>query len=359
MDFIVSVTAFLLVLTPVVFFHELGHFWAARRSGVGVEVFSVGFGTELFGYTDRRGTRWRFSAIPLGGYVRMAGDADAASSPAEGAPSAPGNFHAASLRARAFIVAMGPIANFILGIAIIAAVYIGVGKVVVPNVVGDVVAEGPAAAAGIEPGDRIVAVDGRGIDDFGDLRALVFESPGRSLPVVVERGERRLDLAITPEVVEDRCLGVTYGRVGIHSAGGELKRYGLAESLALASVDSFDMAIAMLRGLARLASGSANKGEIGGPVRIAEISGRVATQGIIGMAMFVAVISINLGLVNLLPIPALDGGHLVFFGLEKLMGGPLNPRLQERIMQAGMALLLALIAALTVFDVLGLAAKQC
>ena len=359
MDFIVSIMAFLLVLTPVVFFHELGHFWAARRSGVGVEVFSVGFGTELFGYTDRRGTRWRFSAIPLGGYVKMAGDVDAAGAPADGASSTPGNFHAATLGARAFIVAMGPIANFILGIAIIAAIYIGVGKVVVPNIVGDVVADGPAAEAGIEPGDRIVSADGRGIDDFGDLRALVFESPGRSLPIIVERGGRRLDLVVTPAVVEDSCLGVTYGRIGILSAGGELKRHGLAESMALAAVDSFDMAIAMLRGLARLASGNANKGEIGGPVKIAEISGRVATQGIIGVAMFVAIISINLGLVNLLPIPALDGGHLMFFGLEKLMGGPLNPRLQERIMRAGMALLLGLIVVLTFFDVLGLATKQC
>ena len=359
MDFIISVLAFLLVLTPVVFFHELGHFWAARRSGVKVEVFSVGFGTEIFGRTDRHGTRWRFSALPLGGYVRMAGDGDAASAPTEGAAARPGNFQAASLGARTFIVAMGPIANFILGIAIIAAIYIGFGKVVIPNVVGEVVAGGPAAEAGIEAGDRVVSVNGHDVGSFGDFRALVFENPGRSLAFVVDRDGRTLNLDVTPSVIDDRCLGATYGQIGIRSVGGELPRYGVAESVTLASVDSFKMAIAMLRGLGRLASGNANKGEIGGPVKIAEISGRVATQGFISLAMFVAVISINLGLVNLLPIPALDGGHLMFFGLEKLMGGPLAPKLQEWIMRVGIALLLGLILALTFFDILGSVTKQC
>ena len=359
MEFLYSVLGFLLVLTPVVFFHELGHFWAARRSGVGVEVFSVGFGTELFGYTDSHGTRWRLSAVPLGGYVRMSGDDDAASTPASGAPSKPGDFHAASLKARAFIVAMGPIANFILGIAIIAAIYIGVGKVVIPNVVGEVVEGKPAAAAGIEPGDRVVEVGGHKVSEFNDFRALVLENPGRSLPFVVEREGRLLQLEVTPAVIEDQCIGVTYGQIGILSAGGELKRYGLTESVMLASVDSFKLAFAMLRGLARLASGNANKGEIGGPVKIAEISGRVATQGAISIAMFVAVISINLGLVNLLPIPALDGGHLMFFGLEKAMGRPLDPRLQGLVTRVGLALLLGLVVLLTYFDILGSLTRQC
>ena len=359
MDGIINLLAFLLVLTPVVFFHELGHCWAARRSGVLVEVFSVGFGRELFGFTDRRGTRWRFSALPLGGYVRMAGDADAAGTPGESASSAPGNFHAASLGARTFIVAMGPIANFILGIAIIAMIYIGFGKVVVPNIVGEVIAGGPAAEAGIEPGDRVLSINGRGVADFNDLRGPIFENPGRNLEIIVERGGRELSFPVTPSVIEDRCLGVTYGQIGIRSSAGELRQPGFAESLMLASVDSFDMAFAMLRGLFRLASGNANKGEIGGPVKIAEMSGRVATQGIINLAMFVAVISINLGLVNLLPIPALDGGHLLFFGLEKLTGGPLPQKLQEWAMRLGIALLLGLIVILTFSDVFGIMTKQC
>ena len=359
MEFLYSVLGFLLVLTPVVFFHELGHFWAARRCGVGVEVFSVGFGSELFGYTDKRGTRWRFSALPLGGYVRMVGDDDVASTPAEGAARAPGSFHAAGLGARAFIVAMGPIANFILGIAIIAAIYIGVGKVVIPNVVGDVVEGGPAAEAGIEPSDRVVSVGGYGVSEFNDFRALVLENPGRPLAFVVEREGREVELEVTPAVIEDACLGFTYGQIGILSANGELTRYGPTQSVMLASVDSFKMAIAMLRGLARLASGNANKGEIGGPVKIAEISGRVATQGAISVAMFVAVISINLGLVNLLPVPALDGGHLMFFGLEKLMGRPLDPRVQGLVTRVGIALLLGLIVFLTFFDILGSVTRQC
>lgn len=359
MEFAFSLLAFLLVLTPVVFFHELGHFWAARRSGVTVEVFSVGFGPELFGYRDRHGTRWRFSAIPLGGYVKMAGDSDAASTPAEGAASMPGSFHAVSLGAKAFIVAMGPIANFILGIAIIAMVYTGFGKIVIPNTVGEVIPGSAAEEAGMIAGDTIVSVNGYSISAFSDLRGIIFENPGRALPITVERDGREVDLTITPAVVDDQCLGTRYGQIGIRSAGGELVNYGPIDAVMLASVDSFKMAFAMLRGIGRLASGNANKGEIGGPVKIAEISGRVAAQGLISLAMFTAIISINLGLVNLLPVPALDGGHLMFFGLEKLMGRPLDTKVQELIMRAGMALLISLIVVVTFYDIIGNVTKQC
>ena len=359
MEFVFSLLAFLVVLTPVVFFHELGHFWAARRSGVKVEVFSVGFGRELFGYTDRQGTRWRFSLLPLGGYVKMAGDGDPASTPSADAATIEGSFHAASLKAKAFIVAMGPIANFILGIAIIAVVYIGVGKAIIPNQVGEVIEGGAAEEAGIISGDKIISINGYNINEFADLRGIILENPGRTLPITVDRDGDLLDLSVTPLVVDDQCLGTTYGQIGVRSAGGELKRYGPVEAVMSASVDSFRMAIAMLRGLGRLASGNANKGEIGGPVKIAEMSGRVASQGLLSLAMFVAIISINLGLVNLLPVPALDGGHLMFFGLEGIMGRPLNARVQEQIMRGGIALLLSLIVVLTFFDILGNVTKQC
>ena len=359
MEFIFSILAFLLVLTPVVFFHELGHFWAARRSGVVVEVFSVGFGAELFGMTDRHGTRWKFSAIPLGGYVKMAGDSDAASTPSQDAKAEEGNFHAASLGAKTFIVAMGPIANFILGIGIIAMIYIGFGKVIVPNIVADVIDGGAAIEAGIEPGDRIVSIDGRSIDDFNDLRGVIFENPNRNLPITIERGSEQHDLFITPLSIDDKCLGITYGQIGITSPQGELRTYGVVDATMLASVDSFHMSIAMLRGLGRLVTGNANKGEIGGPVRIAEISGRVASQGVMSLLFFVAVISINLGLVNLLPVPALDGGHLMFFGLEKLAGRPLNPKIQEWLMKIGIFLLISLIIIITFYDILGNVTREC
>lgn len=359
MDFIISLIGFLVVLTPVVFFHELGHFWAARRSGVTVEVFSVGFGPELLGFTDRHGTRWKFSALPLGGYVKMAGDEDAASTPSENATSIKGSFQAAGVGARAFIVAMGPIANFILGVALMAMVYIGYGKVVTPSVVTDVMADSAAASAGIEPGDRIIAMNGRDVDDFSRLRSITFENPGVTMPITVDRGGRIIDMTITPDVIDDACLGARYGRLGVISDGRAIKPLGPGEAVFHASIDSFTMAIDMLRGIGRLASGNANKGEIGGPVKIAELSGQVVSQGIVSMVVFIAVISINLGLVNLLPIPALDGGHLMFFGLEKIMGRPLDLKTQDIVMRVGLALLMTLIISLTLFDLASIFTRDC
>lgn len=359
MDFLMNIIAFLIVLTPVVFFHELGHYWAARRSGVTVEVFSVGFGPELFGRNDKHGTRWKFSAIPLGGYVKMAGDADATSAPSEDGATMAGSFQSASLRAKAFIVAMGPIANFILGILIIMGVYIGFGKITVPTIVGDVQQGSAAEVAGLEIGDEILAVDGSRVHNFSTLKTYIFESPGKPLLLTVDRGGREVDLEITPDTVEDKCMMASYGRLGVVSVAGELKSMGPIEALMEASVDSFTMSLAMLRGIGRLVTGNANKGEIGGPVKIAEISGRVANQGLISFAMFVAIISINLGLVNLLPVPSLDGGHLMFFGLEGVMGRPISPKVQEMIMRAGMALLLSLIVLVTVFDITNVFMSEC
>ncbi|MGC6485900.1 MAG: RIP metalloprotease RseP [Candidatus Puniceispirillales bacterium] len=359
MDFLISLIGFLIVLTPVVFFHELGHFWAARRSGVTVEVFSVGFGPEILGLTDRHGTRWKFSALPLGGYVKMAGDEDAASTPSADAAATPGSFQSASVGARAFIVGMGPLANFILGVLLMAMVYVGYGKIVTPSVVSDVMADSAAAAAGIEPGDRIVSMNGHEVNDFSRLRSITFENPGVTMPITVDRGGRVIDLSITPDVIDDACLGARYGRLGVISEGRALKPLGPGEALYHASIDSFTMAIDMLRGIGRLASGNANKGEIGGPVKIAELSGQVVSQGIVSMVVFIAVISINLGLVNLLPIPALDGGHLMFFGLEKIMGRPLDHKTQEIIMRVGLSLLMTLIIFLTLFDVASIFTRDC
>ena len=359
MGFISSVIWFFAVLTPVVFFHELGHLWAARRSGVRVEVFSVGFGREIFGYTDRHNTRWKFSLIPLGGYVKMFGDSDEASTPSAETSHLKGSFHSASLGAKAFIVAMGPIANFILGILIIAMVYIGVGKVVIPNEVGEVIQGSAAHEAGLEAGDRITEIGGYTIREFSDIRGIVFENPGRSLTMKIERDGIERELTLIPSVVEDACLGLRYGQLGVRSAQGELKSFGIGAGVAHASVDSFRMGITMLRGIGRFFSGNANQGEIGGPIKIADLSGRVASQGFISLMMFTAILSINLGLINLLPFPALDGGHLMFFALEKIMGRPLPQKLQEWILKAGVALLITLILVVTFYDVLGIFNAEC
>jgi regulator of sigma E protease len=254
---------------------------------------------------------------------------------------------------------MGPIANFILGIVIIAGIYIGSGKVVIPTVVGDIQPGSAAEVGGLEIGDEIIAVEGHRVNEFNTLRGFIFENPGRTLVLTIDRGGREVELNITPETVDDRCLMVSYGKLGVVSVQGELRSMGAVDALLTASVDSFTMSLTMLRGIGRLASGNANRGEIGGPVKIAEISGRVASQGLISFALFVAIISINLGLINLLPIPSLDGGHLMFFGLEGIMGKPLSPRVQEMIMRGGMALLLTLILIVTFFDITNVFMSEC
>ena len=347
-----DILAFLAILTPVVFIHELGHYWVARKSGVVVEVFSVGFGPELFARVDRHGTRWRIAALPLGGFVKMRGDENAASVPSAGAGSVQGSFAAASVWARIAIVAAGPAANFIFGILLFAGVYMGVGKAFIPPTIGEVIDGSAAQEAGLETGDRVLFVDGLKIDDFSTLRTVVFESPGRPLLFEIDRFDVRKTLTVTPRTVHSEELKVDFGQLGVRSAEGEFRRLGLAESVAHAAGDTAQMTYMMIRGLARLVSGQANDGEIGGPVRIAEFSADAARQGVIGFLIFMALISINLGLVNLIPIPALDGGHLLFFSIEAVTGKPLPEAFQAVLMRGGIALLLALMVCVTIYDVM-------
>ena len=193
--------AFLAILTPVVFIHELGHYWVARKSGVIVEVFSIGFGPELYSRVDRHGTRWRIAALPLGGYVKMRGDENAASVPSTGAAAVQGSFSAASVWARMAIVAAGPAANFIFGMMLFAGVYMGVGKAFIPPTIGEVIDGSAAQEAGLETGDRVLFVDGLEIDDFNTLRTIVFESPGRPLLFEIDRFDERKILWPVPVVV--------------------------------------------------------------------------------------------------------------------------------------------------------------
>ena len=350
-DFLQNLIAFLIVLTPVVFFHELGHYWAARRAGVVVEVFSVGFGRELFGFTDRHGTRWRLAAIPLGGFVRMRGDEGPASLATEQAAGQSGSFAGAGVFARMFIVAAGPLANFLLGILLIASVYMAVGKLITPPVVGEVVSGSPAAEAGIQPGDRIVEINGAAVDDFGDLRGRIFESPGRPVLLLVERQTRALEIEVTPASIFIEELDLYAGQLGVRSLPGEVVRLGPSGALLAASQDSVELTKVMLSGLGRMVTGRAQQAEIGGPVRIAEFSGDAARQGLASLVIFAALISINLGLINLLPVPVLDGGHLVFFVIEAVLGRPLPLHWQAVLMRGGMALLLSLMVVVTFLDI--------
>jgi len=347
------IIGFLLLLTPVVFFHELGHYWVARRAGVVVEVFSIGFGPEIYGWTSSKtGTRWRIAAIPLGGYVRMRGDQSEAGGASEGASSVAGSFAGAGLWWRIGIVAAGPIANFILGILLFAMVYMTAGKVFLPAQIGEVMPETAAAEAGLQPGDLVTGIDGISVRDFNDLRGLVVESPGRPLEFTIERDGRELNLTVTPTPRFDESMQIYLGVLGVRSAeGGTRERLLPGSALVAATSDAFRMSVMILRGLARLGSGNMQAGEVQGPVGIAKISGSALQQGLIPFILLTAVISINLGLINLMPIPALDGGHLVFFFYEAIFGKPLPLELQNLLLRGGIAILLGLTVVLVVFDV--------
>ena len=347
------IVGFLLLLTPVVFFHELGHYWVARRAGVVVEVFSVGFGPEIYGWTSgKTGTRWRIAAIPLGGYVRMRGDENEASGAAPDAKKVPGSFAGASLGWRSAIVLAGPVANFILGILLFALVYMTVGKVTIPAEIGQVMPETAAAEAGLQPGDLVTDIDGITVRDFSDLRGLVVEAPGRPLEFTILRDGRPVTLTVTPQPRFNEEMQVYIGLLGVKSSGGGMRERLLPGSaLVTASSDAFRMSVMILRGLARLGRGEMQAGEVQGPVGIAKISGSALQQGLIPFVLLTAVISINLGLINLLPIPALDGGHLSFFLYEALFRRPIPLIVQGILLRGGISILLALTVVLVVFDV--------
>ena len=344
------VFAFLLLLTPIVFIHEFGHYWVARRNGVIVDAFSIGFGPELWHRIDKNGTRWRIGALPLGGYVKMRGDENAASMTSESSRRIKGSFASASLPARMAIVAAGPAANFITGILIFAFIYMGVGKLSLEPVVGDVFDNSPAAVAGLQAGDIITAIDGSAVSRFNDVKGLVSENPNRSLIFEINRDGRLLDLPVVPE---ERCseeMRIKYGYLGVQSTIGEMRQLGFAESLWQGAVDSFALSAAMLRGIGRMVTGQVNEGEIGGPVKIAKISGDAMQAGWINFTIIIALLSINLGLVNLLPVPALDGGHLMLFTIEAILRRPLSDKIQGILMRIGTAFLMSLMLVLILYD---------
>ena len=333
---------FLLVITPIVFIHELGHYWAARRAGVVVEVFSIGFGPELYAWMDRHGTRWRIAALPLGGYVKMRGDQNAASIASASARRIEGSFAGAGVFQRIGIVAAGPIANFLLGILLFAGIYMGAGKAFIPPVIGEVMEEGAAIEAGLKEGDKILAIDGVNIDDFNEMRAIIFENPNRELLFEIDRRGDNFTLPVTLKSAYSREYDLHYGVLGVRSSTvGEFRKLGVAEALYTATIDTVNLCAAMLRGIGRLVTGQASSGEIGGPVRIAELSADAAQQGLAAFIIFTALISINLGLINLFPIPALDGGHLVFFLIEAVIGKPLPEGVQDKLNRVGVSLLLS------------------
>lgn len=351
-DVLLAIIGFLVVLMPLIFVHEYGHFWAARRAGIHVEVFSIGFGKELFAFTDRKNTRWQVAAIPFGGFVRMAGEHDLTGRVADDKINfQPGDFLYASVIQRMFVVVAGPLANFGFAILLFAALFLMFGKAVTPTQV-DVVGEGSAAeVAGILVGDRITAINGHKVEEFVDIQYRVVENPGREISVTLVRDGQEITLPVIPDslIQEETCT--QYGSLGIGSLTRERRTYNPLSAVVVASEETYSMVNLIFRALGRIITGNVNKGEFGGPIKIAEVSGAVFKNGVTAVLVWTALLSINLGLLNLLPIPVLDGGHLLFFAIEGVTGRRFAPIIQDWIMRFGVAFLVGLMILMTLFDI--------
>ena len=361
------IVPFLFVLTIVVFFHELGHFLVARWCGVKVDAFSVGFGRELFGRTDKKGTRWRLSLIPLGGYVKFAGDENAASVPdRERVAAMPpeeraGAFIAKPVWQRAAVVAAGPIANFILSIAIFAMIFMLFGRIVTAPVVDVVQPDSAAAAGGLKPGDLIVSVDGDEISTFSDLQRIVSVSANIPLILDVKRGDETVTLTVTPQYRELKDRFGNVQRIGLLGVSRSLQeddliheKFGPVSAVVEGGKETYYIASRTLDYIWGVISGREAADQLGGPIRVAQVSGQVATQGIIPLFSLAAVLSVSIGLLNLMPVPMLDGGHLVFYAAEAVRGKPLSERVQDIGFRIGIALVLLLMVFATWNDVLHL-----
>ncbi|MCL6740303.1 RIP metalloprotease RseP [Sphingomonas sp. RB56-2] len=351
------IIAFLCALGPLVLFHELGHYWVARWLGVGAEQFSIGFGREVAGWTDKRGTRWKIGWLPLGGYVRFVGDMNAASQPGETSKLPPEirakSFHLRPWWHRFLIVLAGPVANFILAIAIFAAFFAVFGEPRTSNMVSAVIAGGPADIAGIEPGDRILSVANRATESFEDVYQAVTLRPDENVDVVISRdGEQRLvKVRIGVKLEQDR-FGQKF-KVGRLEILGSERQYVPPSAVNLipsATAYTFKITQWMIDGIWQILSGRRSVKDLGGPLKMAQIAGQQASLGPFEFIQLIALFSINLGFINLLPVPVLDGGHLVFYAAEAVRRRPVSERAQEWAFRGGLALLLALLIMVTVND---------
>ena len=346
---------FLFILTIIVFIHELGHFLVARWCGVTVKTFSVGFGREIFGFDDSKGTRWRFAWIPLGGYVKFLDDENAASVPDRDAFDAmseeerQGSFQGKPVGQRAAIVAAGPIANFILAIGIFAFIFATVGQRTTIARVDEIAANSAAQEAGFEVGDVIFEINNRKIDTFAEMQQIVSSSPGEELSFKVKRNNSDITLLATPkrEEITDRFGNkLNIGLLGIRRTtkpeDWTYEQYDPLTATGMGVERTWFVITSTMDYIRKVIVGSESANQLGGPIRIPQVSGQVATDGWLPLLNLTAILSISIGLLNLFPVPMLDGGHLLFYFIEFVRGRPLNERTQEFGFRIGLALVLML-----------------
>jgi len=361
-----TIIPFLFVLTVVVFVHEMGHYLVGRWCGIGVREFSVGFGPELFGFNDRHGTRWKLSAIPLGGYVKFLGDMSVTSDPSAqdserlSAQERKGAFHLQPVWKRAATVFAGPAFNFLLTIAVFAVMFSIYGRMVSEPTVAEVRPGSPAEAAGFMPGDRFVSVDGSRVQTFGDVQRLVSGRAGDVIVFVMARGGDEVTLTATPELVEQTdALGnvIRIGVIGVvnNEELGQPRHieFGPGESVVEAVKETGHIIARTGQFLQRFVTGREDRCQLGGPVRIADMAGKAAALGFEWLVQLVAILSVGIGFLNLLPIPPLDGGHLVFYGMEAAMRRPVSERVMDAVYRVGMLAVLAFMGFVFWNDIFG------
>lgn len=355
-----DVLAFLVVLGIVVFVHEMGHFLVAKWNGVRVDVFSIGFGREIYGWTDKSGVRWKVSILPLGGYVKMFGDADEASGQSEKREFTEEEkqvtFQHKNVYRRFAVVFAGPAMNFLFAALVMFLLFATAGQPQTEPVINVVQENSAAEAAGMEPGDRILEINGEDIGSFEEVQRLVRLSHGAPLEITVERNGEIVELAAQPTMREEADAFGDRQEMAVLGVGVEVNRQTMVRhdpltALATAVGQTYTITEHTLVALGQILSGARSAEELGGPLRIAEFSGHAADLGLFNFIMFIAILSINLGLLNLFPVPMLDGGHLVFYLIEMVRGRPVGERAQEIGLRIGLAMVVALMVFATWNDV--------
>jgi regulator of sigma E protease len=352
-----TIVPFLFVLTVVVFVHEMGHYLVGRWCGIGVKAFSIGFGPEIFGFNDRHGTRWKLSVIPLGGYVKFVGDMNVTSTPdtEEAEKLTPAErhvaFHTQPVWKRAATVVAGPLFNFLLTIAVLATFFMTYGRVVSEPMIAEVQAGSPAEIAGFMPGDRFVSVNGSPVRTFADVQYHVSGRAGDPLVFVLLRDGKEIELTATPKVTEQKDAAGNTFRIGVigvvnNNEVGQFRviEYSVPGAVAEAVSETGRIIVRTGQFLKRFAVGREDKCQLGGPIKIADMAGKAAKLGFERLVELIALLSVGIGFLNLLPIPPLDGGHLVFYGIEAVIRRPVSERMMEAVYRTGMILVLAFMA---------------